>query len=99
MVADQIAVRPTGDESVAKKVDSDLDKAIEKNLDAVLVQNHLDKNVKYDVKVGVVTLTGDVSSQSKRAYVEKLTTGVPNVRQVVNELEVKNQKATASTRN
>jgi hyperosmotically inducible protein len=99
VVSDQIAVRPTGDEGVAKKVDSDLDKAIEKNFDAVLLQNHLDKNVKYEVKVGVVTLTGDVSSQSKRAYVEKLAAGVPNVRQVVNELEVKNQKATASTMN
>jgi osmotically-inducible protein OsmY len=55
--------------------------------------------VKYDVKVGVITLTGDVSSQSKRAYVEKLASGVPNVRQVVNKLEVKNQKATASKMN
>jgi osmotically-inducible protein OsmY len=99
VVSDQIAVRPTGEEGMAKKVDSDLDKAIEKNLDAVLVQNHLDKNVKYDVKVGVITLTGDVSSQSKRAYVEKLASGVPNVRQVVNKLEVKNQKATASKMN
>jgi hyperosmotically inducible periplasmic protein len=99
VVSDQIAVRPTGDEGVAKKVDSDLDKAIEKNFDAALVQNHLDKNVKYDVKVGVITLTGDVSSQSKRAYAEKLASGIPNVRQVVNKLEVKNQKATASKMN
>jgi osmotically-inducible protein OsmY len=41
-------------------------------------------------------LNGKVNSQSKRAWVEKLATGVPNVRQVVNELEVKNQKATSS---
>jgi hyperosmotically inducible periplasmic protein len=96
VVADQIAVRPPGDESLAKKVDSDLDKGIEKNFDAVLVSHRLDGTVKYDVKNGVVTLTGDVNSQSKRAYVENLANTVPHVKQVVNELQVKNQKATSS---
>jgi hyperosmotically inducible periplasmic protein len=96
VVSDQIAVRPPGDESIAKKVDSDLDKGIEKNLDAVLVQHKLDSTVKYDVKNGVVTLNGKVNSQSKRAWVQKLATDVPNVKQVVNELEVKGQKATSS---
>jgi len=96
VVSDQIAVRPPGDESTAKKVDSDLDKGIEKNFDAVLVQHKLDSAVKYDVKNGVVTLTGHVNSQSRRAWLEKLATGVPNVRQVVNELEVKDQKASSS---
>src|ERR1700751_1553016 len=60
VVADQIAVLPPGNESDAKTVDSDLDKGIEKNLDAMLVKNRLEKGVKYDVKNGVVTLTGDV---------------------------------------
>lgn len=41
VVADQIAVRPPGDESITKKVDSDLDKGIAKNFDAVLVQHKL----------------------------------------------------------
>jgi len=97
VVANEIAVRPPGNESVAKKVNSDLDKAIEQNLHALLVQNKLDKAVKYDVKNGVVTLTGSVNSQTRRAMVEKLATGVPNVQQVVNELQVKNQKATSSS--
>jgi hyperosmotically inducible protein len=96
VVADQIAVRPAGMESAAKKVDSDLDSAIEKNFDAALIQNKLDKQVKYSAKNGVLTLTGEVNSQAKRAYVEKLAGQVPNVQQVVNELQVKNQKATAS---
>lgn len=96
VVSDQIAVRPPGDESTAKKVDSDLDKGIGKNFDAVLVQHKLDSAVKYDVKNGVITLNGKVNSQTKRAWVEKLATGVPNVKQVVNELEVKGQKATSS---
>ncbi len=96
VIADQIAVRPPGEESTAKKVDSALDSGIEKNLDAMLIQHKLDHDVKYDVKNGVVTLTGNVHSQTKRAYAEKLAAAVPNVKQVVNELEVKGQKATSS---
>jgi osmotically-inducible protein OsmY len=97
VVADQISVRPPGNESEAKTVDSDLDKAIEKNLDATLVKHRLKKNVKYEVKNGVVTLTGDVPSQAKREQVEKLAASIPNVRQVVNEIEVKGQKATSTS--
>ena len=96
VVADQIAIRPPETEREAKAVDADLDKAIEKNVDAVLVKNKLKKGVKYDVKNGVVTLSGDVTSQSRRAQVEKLVAGIPNVKQVVNELDVKNQKATSA---
>jgi osmotically-inducible protein OsmY len=94
-VANEIAVRPAGQESMAKDTDTDLDKAIEKNFDAVLVQHRLEHSVKYDVKNGVIT-TGDVHSQAQRKGVEKLAAGVPNVKQVVNELEVKNQKASSS---
>jgi hyperosmotically inducible protein len=93
VVADQISVRPPGNESEAKAVDSDLDKAIEKNLDATLVKHRL----KYDVKNGVVTLKGDVPSNAKREQVEKLAASVPNVKQVVNELEVKGQKASSTS--
>jgi hyperosmotically inducible periplasmic protein len=97
VVADEIAVVPPGPgASDTKTVNSDLDKGIEENLDAALVQNRFKKDVKYDVKNGVVTLTGEVNSQTKRAQVEKLAAGVPNVQQVVNELQVKNQKATTT---
>ena len=96
VVADQIAVRPPGNESTAKAVDSDMDQAIEKNLDALLVKNKLQKGIRYDVKNGVVTLKGDVPSQSRRSQLAKLASTVPNVKQVVNELEVKNQKASSS---
>jgi osmotically-inducible protein OsmY len=99
VVSNEIGVRPSGDESTAKKVDSNLDKGIDKNLEAMLIEHRLDHDVKYDVKNGVVTLKGDVPSQTKRDSVEKLATQVPNVKQVVNELEVKNQKATSTERN
>jgi osmotically-inducible protein OsmY len=53
-------------------------------------------NVKYSVKSGVVTLTGEVNSQDKRKRAEKVATGVQNVQQVVNNLQVKNQKASSA---
>jgi hyperosmotically inducible protein len=96
VVSNQIEVRPPGDESTAKTVDADLDKGIEKNIDAVLVRHKLNHAVKYDVKNGVVTLKGSVGSEAQRASAEKLASGVPNVKQVVNELEVKNRKASTS---
>jgi hyperosmotically inducible protein len=96
VVANQIAVTPPGIESDAKTVNSDLDTGIEKNLDAALITNRLHKSVKFDVKNGVVTLTGEVNSKSQRALAEKAASSVPNVQQVVNELEIKNPKATSS---
>jgi hyperosmotically inducible protein len=96
VVADQIAVIPPGIESKAKDVNSDLDQAIEKNLDAALIQSRLDKSVKYDVKNGVVTLKGEVDSEAKRGRAENIATRVPNVQQVVNELQLKDMKATST---
>ena len=95
VVADQVAVLPPGSENVAKTVNSDLDKGIEKNLDAALVANRLDSNLKYDVKNGVVVLKGEVDSQARRAEAAKVAAAVPNVEQVVNEVQVKDQKATS----
>jgi len=96
VVANQIAVVPLGVEEEAKTVNADLDIGIEKNLDAALIQNKMHDNVKYEVKNGVVTLTGEVNSQEKRDHAEQVATSVPNVKQVVNDLQVKNQKASSS---
>jgi hyperosmotically inducible protein len=95
VVANEVAVVPPND-SAAKTVNSDVDKAIDKNLDAALVQNRLNKQVKYSVKNGVVTLTGKVDSQATRKEAGKLAAQVPNVTQVVNELEVHYNRATSS---
>jgi osmotically-inducible protein OsmY len=96
VVSNQIAVIPPGAESEAKSVNSDLDKGIESNLDAALIQQKLHETVKYAVKNHVVTLSGDVDSQAKRARAEGVASAVLNVQQVVNELQVKKQKATES---
>jgi len=96
VVSNQIAVIPPGAESDAKTVNSDLDKAIESNLDAALIKEKLHERVKYAVKNHVVTLTGEVDSQLKRARAEKVASAILNVQQVVNELQVKRQKASSS---
>jgi hyperosmotically inducible periplasmic protein len=95
VVSDEIAVLPPGSESAVKTADSDIDKAIEKNLDAVKAEKRLDKNVKYAVKNGVITLTGSVDSQSARGQAQQVAGTIPSVQQVVNELEVRQQKATS----
>jgi hyperosmotically inducible protein len=95
VVANQISVIPVGAEKEAKAIYSDLDQGIEKNLDAALIQNKMQQEVKYSVKSGVVTLSGDVPSQETRAFAEGVATAVPNVQQVVNNLQVKHQKASS----
>jgi hyperosmotically inducible protein len=95
VVANEIAVVPKGDQA-ARTIDSDLDKGIEANLDAALAQNNI-KGISHSTKNGVVTLKGDLATPQMRASVERLATGVPNVQQVVNEIDVKNQRATSSS--
>ncbi|MGD1097035.1 MAG: BON domain-containing protein [Bryobacteraceae bacterium] len=96
VVSNQIAVVPAAAESDAKAVNSDLDKGIGTNLDAALIEAKLHDNVKYDVKNHVVTLTGEVNSQANRERAEMVASAVLNVQQVVNELQVRGQKATSS---
>ncbi len=96
VVADQIAVIPVGGEKDAKAVNADLDEGIEQNLDAALIQNKMHDNVKYAVKSGVVTLSGEVNSEDKRTRAGQVASAVPNVQQVVNDLQVKDQKASSS---
>jgi osmotically-inducible protein OsmY len=50
--------------------------------------------VKYAVKNHVVTLTGEVGSQSKRARAGEVASAVLNVEQVVNELQGKRPRQT-----
>jgi hyperosmotically inducible periplasmic protein len=95
VVSNEVGVVPPRDND-AKTINSDLDKAIAKNLDAALIQNGLNKAVKYDVNNGVITLKGKVNSSSKRFAAQHIAASIPNVQQVVNELDVRDQKATSS---
>ena len=78
VVANQIAVVTPGAESATKDMNSDLDKGIESNLDAALINAKLHNNVKYSVKNHVVTLTGEVHSEANRTRAEQVAAGVPN---------------------
>ena len=86
-MANQIAAIPIGAEKDAKAMDTDLSKGIEGNLDAALIQAKLLADVKYSVTY---------NSEIKRAESQQNASSVPNVNQVVNELQVKAQKATSS---
>lgn len=96
VVADQIQVLPPGGEHQAKVIDKDEDTAIDKNLDAALVGHRMKQGVSYDTKNGVVTLSGKVSSEHRRDEVQQIAQSIPNVQQVVNELQVRGRKATTS---
>jgi hyperosmotically inducible protein len=95
VIANQIGVRPAGFTSEAKQIDSSLDTAIEKSFEAALIAGRMDKDITYAAKNGVLTLKGEVNSQKKRNDLEKLASSLPNVKQVVNEIQVKEQKATS----
>ncbi len=96
VVANQIEVIPVNGAADAKSINSDLDAGIESNLSAALTQNKLSDHVKFNVVNRVVTLTGEVNSQAMRAQASTVAEAVANVSQVVNELQVKRQKATTT---
>lgn len=96
VIADEIQVLPPGGEATVKKVDASLDAAADHGIDAALTANHLDNGVHHSVEIGVATLTGTVDTAAKRSQIEKLVSQVASVTQVVNKIEVKNQKATSS---
>jgi hyperosmotically inducible protein len=96
VLADEINVVPPNVKSDAKAVNSDVDKAIDKNVDAALIENGFRHGITHEVKSGVVTLKGTVDSDQQRNELAKAASSVPNVRQVVNEIQTKHQRATSS---
>jgi hyperosmotically inducible protein len=97
VIANEIGVRPPGFEIEAKAVDASLDTAIEKNFEAILIGKQWN-DINYTAKNGVMTLTGDVDNTAKIHDLGTLAGTVPNVKQVVNELQIKPKKATSSPR-
>jgi len=79
------AIQP-GAPGNAERPNPFLDRDIARDLDAAFLGNRL--RVRYEVGNRVVTLTGVVNSQSKRARAETVAAAVVNVQRVVNELRV-----------
>ena len=93
-IADEIGVRPQGAESQAKSVSSNLDRASEDNYKAEIKgpKNLDDPSIDYKAKNGTLMLSGSVKTTAQKREAEKLAKAVPNVQQVVNEIEVKSDK-------
>lgn len=90
LIVNEISVQPVGVESEAKDVAKNSDEAIEKNYKAALIAQGLDKqSIDYGAKNGVLKLSGSVKSVPQRVEAEKLAQAVPNVQQVLNQIEVK----------
>jgi hyperosmotically inducible protein len=93
-ISNEIGVRPVGAESQAKAVDSNLDDGIENNFKAALKahKNLDDQSISYDAKNGTLVLKGSVKTSVQKNEAQKLAKAVPNVKEVVNEIEVKPDK-------
>jgi hyperosmotically inducible protein len=93
-IADQIGVRPVGDQSQASAVSSNLDSAIEHNFKASIKANKNldDQTIHFKAKNGTLVLKGSVRTVAQKREAESLAKQVPNVQQVVNEIEVNPKK-------
>lgn len=90
VIANEVSVQPVGAESEAKDIASNTDSAIEKNYKAILIEKGLDKqHIRFDAKNGVLTLKGSVRSVPQRQEAQQLAQAVPNVQQVLNQIDVK----------
>lgn len=89
-VSDEIGVRPPGDNQ-AGSVASNRDSAIEDNFKAEIKEhkNLNDQSISGSAKNGTLVLSGTVKTSRQKEEAEKLAKKVPNVQQVVNEIEVK----------
>jgi len=92
-IANELGVRP---ETVANaaQMDSKLDSAIEDEFKAEIKSNRAlnDQSIHGSAKNGTLLIKGSVKTEKQKADVESLAKQVPNVQQVVNELEVKPNK-------
>lgn len=97
-VSNEIGVRPIGAESQFKSIDSNLDSAIQDNYKAALKSNKNldDQSISYDAKNGTLVLKGSVKTAAQKKEAMTLAKSVPNVKEVVNEIEVKSNKDSTS---
>lgn len=97
-IADEIGVRPPG-ASEAGSVASNLDSAIEDNFKA-MIKAHAslnDQSISGSAKNGTLVLKGSVKTAKQKKEAEDLAKKVPNVQQVVNEIEVNPKKHSTAT--
>jgi hyperosmotically inducible protein len=98
VVANELGIRPIGAESQFKGIDSNLDNGIEDNFKAALKSNRtLDaQSISCKAKNGTLVLSGSVKTAAQKSEAMKLAKNIPNVKEVVNELEVKPSKTSTA---
>jgi osmotically-inducible protein OsmY len=90
IVVNEVSVQPVGAEADAKGIASNVDGGIEKNYKAALISSGLDKqHISFDAKNGVLVLKGSVRTVPERTQAQQVAASVPNVQQVLNQIEVK----------
>jgi hyperosmotically inducible protein len=96
-IADEIGVRPP-DVAHSGAIASDVDSAIEDNFKATIKahENLNDQSISASAKNGTLVLKGSVKTTAQKHEAESLAKHIPNVQQVVNELEVKPGKHTTT---
>jgi len=89
-IANEIGVRPIGNESQAKAVDSSLDDGIEANFKAQLkAHKKLDaQSISYKAKNGSLVLSGKVHTAAEKKEAGDLAKNIPNVKELVNEIQI-----------
>ena len=92
-IANEIGVRPPETPN-AGSVASNLDSAIEDNFKAAIKahENLNDQSISGSAKNGTLVIKGTVKTTAQKKEAATLAKQVPNVQQVVNELEVKPSK-------
>ena len=99
-VSNLLGVRPVGAESQFKSIDSNLDSAIQDNYKAAIKANKNldDQSISYDAKNGTLVLKGSVKTPAQKKEAMTLAKSIPNVKEVVNEIEVKSDKNSTSNK-
>ena len=90
IIANEIGVRPLEAQN-AGAVSSNVDDAIEDNFKAAIKarENLNDQSIHASAKNGTLVITGSVKTPVQKQEVSSLAKQVPNVQEVVNELDVK----------
>ncbi len=93
-IANEIGIRPPEDASQAGAVASNLDDGIESNFKASIKahENLNEQSIDFSAKNGTLVLKGSVKTAEQKTEAEVLAKQVPNVQEVVNEIEVKPTK-------
>jgi len=92
-VANELTVKGV-DQRTADDHDGDIRRVLKDKVDIDPALN--DRHINFDVNNGVVTIKGDVRTAAEKQKVGQMAQSTENVKEVVNSLDVKNDRANPS---